>query len=231
MAEETNNDTTDTTQDNTDVDQTKDASTTKEAEDSGLTGDEIKTDKTKEGLTSEDDDITDDKVDKEDDAKKDEGAPEVYEAFTLKEGFDITDDEHEMLSKVFKKLDLSKEKAQEIIDLKQDFDIARQEQLQKDQVEEVKAWQTETRKELGTNYDAEIAKGKKAYKTFIPEGFRTFLEETGLVHHPDFIRGMIKIGNAISEDSFVKGKEQKGSEEVFKKLSDIFPQPPVVGAK
>jgi hypothetical protein len=212
MPEATQDNVTDTTQGNTNVDQTsKEQQTpaTEEPQDAGFAGGEEKEAKEPEGF--EDGKET---ADKEGEEKAPEGAPESYEKFEIEEGFDITDDEFKSVAEISKELNLSQEQAQKMVNLKVSIDKARQEQLQKDQADETLAWQKETRKELGDKYSEEIAIGKKAHDTFMPKGFRDFLVKTGLVHHPDYIRGMIKIGKSISEDTFVKGDTKvKGKNE------------------
>jgi hypothetical protein len=241
MAEDTTNNAPDTAQDNTNADQTPAQQTpaTEEPQDKGFAGGEGKSEgegETKEPEGFEDgkdskDGEGDKEVDKDADADKAEGAPETYEKFELEEGFDMTDDEHNMASEVFKELGLSQPKAQRIIKLKQDFDKARDADLAKNQKEETVAWQKETRKELGDNYKEQIKKGKKAHDTFMPEAFKDFLVKTGLVHHPDYIRGMIKIGESISEDTFVNSENKVGKEETFGKYSDILEQNPNLGKR
>jgi hypothetical protein len=200
---------TDTTQDNTDVDQTpKEQQTpvTEEPQDKGFAEGEDESKETKESEGFEDG--------KEPEEKAPEGAPETYEQFTLEEGFNITDDEFKSVTEIAKELNLSQEQAQKMVNLKVSIDKARDADLQKNQAEEIKGWQKETRKELGDKYSEQIAIGKKAHDTFMPKGFRDFLVQTGLVHHPDYIRGMIQIGKSISEDTFVKGDTKvKGKNE------------------
>lgn len=57
------------------------------------------------------------------------------------------------------------------------------------------------KKEWGAAYDAKLAKAVAPVKAMGDESFVQFLDTSGLGNHPEFIKMMAKIGEALGEDS------------------------------
>lgn len=68
--------------------------------------------------------------------------------------------------------------------------------------------------------------GKRVLATFFPESTREFLEKTGFGSHPDVLRGLVNIGKAMSEGSFVMPKSADvGSKSTAELLYGSTPAP------
>lgn len=139
------------------------------------------------------------------------GAPEKYE---LKAPGENTFDPDVLgeLETVARELDLSQHAAQTIAD-RVGGKIA--ERLVAQQLENFNRVREEWKasatsdKEFGGDEEAlkaSLAISKKAMDAFGSDELRTFLNESGLGDHPEMIRAFVKIGKAISEDTFVGSK-------------------------
>lgn len=166
-----------------------------------------------------------------------EGAPEKYEAFTVPEGVKIDDEVNKSFTDIAKKHDLSQPASQEFIDLFVDVqqnlieDYA--EQLKAQHVKQVNDWAEEakTHPDIG-GADIEVNKAiaSKGLNKFFNEKAIKTLTDYGLLHNPDIVAGLMKVGKKISTDNMETGSGATVKEETFEKLTDIFPQPPVAGA-
>ncbi len=133
-----------------------------------------------------------------------QGAPEHY-AFKPVEGIDLSGDVIGRFAEVAKELNLSQEAAQKMLDQVAPA-IAHQQHavlhaLNEKWVSEVKA-DTEIG---GDTLDTNLAIARRARDAFGTDGLRTLLNETRLGNHPELVRFFVKVGKAISEDSFVPG--------------------------
>lgn len=130
-------------------------------------------------------------------------APEKYE-FRAPEGTEYDPEILEAFTGAARKSGLTQDAAQKLIEEMAPALAARQ----ADQIQAIhEEWKqaSATDKEFGGEKLAEnLGVAKKALDTFFPE-LRATLDETGLGNHPDLIRGMFRIGKAISEDKFVGG--------------------------
>jgi hypothetical protein len=59
----------------------------------------------------------------------------------------------------------------------------------------------------GDKFDANLAVAKKAIDRFAAPDFKTYLNETGLGNHPEMLRMLLKVGQAISEDKHVASNQ------------------------
>lgn len=138
------------------------------------------------------------------DADNPAGAPEKYE-FKAPEGQQFNADVIAKFSEVAKKLNLSQDGAQELLDqVAPQIAAAQQSAFQN----AVKGWGESAKadKEFGGDkFDANLAVAKKAIDAFGTPELRTLLDQSGLGNHPEVIRAFYRAGKAISEDRHVPG--------------------------
>lgn len=145
--------------------------------------------------------------------EKDEryGAPEGdadYADFTLPDGVELDAEGATELKAIAKELNLSQASAQKLVDLalaKQARDsaagAAHMEGIRK-------GWQDATRSDKefgGDKLNASLAVAQKALKQFGSPELNELVVGAGLGDHPEFIRLLVKVGNAVSEAPIVNG--------------------------
>lgn len=153
------------------------------------------------------------------DADKPKGAPEKYESFKLPEGMEIDETAMGEAQTVFKELGLSQDQAQKLIDLQAKHESARAEANQKAFTEMVGGWLAEAKadKEIGgEKFNEKVNLAKQAIDAFSPtitndkgekvNEFRNFLSMTGAGNHPEMIRFLAKVGEAVANDSVHAGR-------------------------
>ena len=125
----------------------------------------------------------------------------VYE-FKTPEGMEFAQGDLDELKTIAKDLKLPNEQAQRLVDLAAKREQARAEVF----ATTVAGWaeQTKNDKELGKPEN--LATAKKTIDTFGTPELRDLLNSSGMGNHPEVIRMALKIGKAISEDTFVAGR-------------------------
>ena len=176
---------------------------TTETEESTLLGEAGEETKADDGQKKED--ATEKETPKEEKAA-DKVVPEKYE-IKVPEGMTLDAQTLEMFSPIFKELGITNEGAQKLVNayvplLQSSVDKMRQESL-KEYQGIVEGWKSETMKELGADAQKKIALCGKALNKFGTKELREALDETGLGNHKELVRFMAKIGETISEDTFV----------------------------
>ena len=148
---------------------------------------------------------------------KEEGAPEKYE-FKPLEGHEFDPVVLDAYSAAAKKLNLTQEKAQSVLDEMAPVMKAQQEarlvQMQKE-------WQTAAHADKeygGDKWEENMGIAGKAFNKFASPELRDIFDKSGLHHNPEIIRTFYRIGKAISEDKFVGG----GSGEQPKNRLDVL---------
>lgn len=105
-----------------------------------------------------------------------------------------------------KELNLTQEQAQKLVD----FQGKAQGQVMAAQLDAIaQEWtdQTKADKEIGGDkFDENLAVAKTALDKFATPEFRTFLDASKLGQHPEMVRLMFRVGQAISQDGFVPGR-------------------------
>lgn len=146
---------------------------------------------------------------KEDDGTQ-TGAPETYE-FAVPEGFESLDEKLiEQFSPIAKKLNLTQEQAQELVNL-----YAGSIKTQQDTyVEQMAGWADQVKKDPeigGAKFQESIVAAQKVITKYGSNEFKDFLNKSGLGNHPELIKMFAKVGKDFSEDSFVPpaGAEKK----------------------
>ena len=143
-----------------------------------------------------------------------QGAPEQYADFTLPEDFDFSADNLAAVQAVAKELNLNQDQAQKLVDLGVSLDKAMVKEFTQEAMKSpvplaptwAAAWSQQTMQDAdigGANLDATMALTRRVFATFGTPELGTFLNNTGLAHHPELVRFMHKVGKAVSEDTLV----------------------------
>lgn len=150
------------------------------------------------------------------------GAPDKYEPFKAPEGMKLDDKAVEGFTALAKEMNLPQAAAQKLVDFQTSQIKAAQEANLKTFTDMQKEWAAETRKELGSDADKQLGFAAVARDKFLTEGARKVLNDSGLANHPEVIKSLISIGKAISEDTFVEGKGEKGGKGEGKTAAQII---------
>ena len=146
-------------------------------------------------------------------AKPAEGAKpaaDVDYTFEFPEDMPVDAAEVDAFKAVAKDLELSKESAQKLANLRVQF---AQTQMAK-HAETVGKWRDDSKadKEFGGDkFDENLAVAKKARDAFATDGLKELLQGTRLGDHPEVIRFFFRVGQKLSEDSFVNPGATNGS--------------------
>lgn len=135
-----------------------------------------------------------------------EGAPETYE-FTAPESFEgveIDSSIRDAYAEAARELDLTQDKAQGLfaktMDAMHKRAVAEQERVTSEWIAEAKADPDIG----GDKLEENLGIAQKAVKEFGSDGLRELLSiADGIGNHPEIIRFLVKVGNAIGEDRFV----------------------------
>lgn len=139
------------------------------------------------------------------------GAPEKYE-FKPTEGITLSDTVIGKYSEIAKELNLSQDNAQKILSEVSPLIAQQQADIFKSTVE---GWRTQAQadKDIGGDKLTEnLGLAKRAMDTYFSADFTKLLNDSGLGNHPEMIRGLMKIGKLVSQDSFVSAGSGAKSE-------------------
>lgn len=134
------------------------------------------------------------------------GAPEEYADFTLPEGMEIDPDLIAEFKAEAKRLNLSQEDAQKLVDIQAKLAEKQGKAILEQHQKTVAEWAEQVKTELGADYKKELAFAAKAINKFGTPELREFFNATGIGNHPELVKVFINIGKQISEDAFVEGK-------------------------
>lgn len=149
----------------------------------------------------------DDSGDKQEEESK---TPDEYE-FEVPDDTQLDDVVIDAFSEVAKELDMPQEAAQKMIDKVAPVMQARQAE-QITAVWNEWAESSKSDKEFGGDkLEENLATAKKAMDTFGTPELTELLNTSGLGNHPEIIRMFYRAGKAISEDTFVGGKQAVSS--------------------
>lgn len=183
-----------------------------------LLGDQIKP---SEGADKSGEVKPDGSKDENDNAEATNGAPDVYESFTLPEGAELDERALPMVQDLFKELNLPQDKAQAVLNKLLEIDAARQptpeqtEQMRAQAYEQGiqslnKKWTDECRNlpELGgDNFAKSLEVASSVMVKYAPPELRDFLTNSGLGSHPEFFKFIHAIGSAMRNDTMEHGGE------------------------
>lgn len=154
--------------------------------------------------------------------------PETYEAYKLPEGVQVDEALLGEFNTVAKELGLTQAQAQKLVDLQAKTAAAgetgREEFLAQALKTQSDAWVNEIKSDPelgGAKFEATVSTAVKAISTFFGDDFRQLLNDSGIGNNPALIRGMHKIGLAISEDKLViPGSDASVTED--KRAADVM---------
>lgn len=105
---------------------------------------------------------------------------------------------------------LTQEAAQAAMDMAADMQLGTARQMQAALDAQGETWASEVKadKEIGGDKLAEnLAVAKTALEKFATPEFKAFLDSTKLGNHPEMLRAWLRVGQAISQDGFVPGRQ------------------------
>lgn len=154
--------------------------------------------------------------------------PETYEAYKLPEGVQVDEAMLTEFNTVAKEYGLTQAQAQKLVDLQAKTAAAgetgRAEFLEQALKAQSDKWVNEIKSDPelgGAKFDATVSTAVKAISTFFGDDFRQLLNDSGIGNNPALIRGMHKIGLAISEDKLViPGSDASATED--KRPADVM---------
>lgn len=137
-----------------------------------------------------------------DETKAPETEAAVEYKFDMPEGVELDQDDLAKFTDVAKELKLPADAAKKLVDLAAQREVARVQAF----VEQVKSWETEVKADPELGKPENLAIAKKTIDTFGSPELISLLKTTGMGNHPELVRLALKIGKAISEDTFVAGR-------------------------
>lgn len=145
--------------------------------------------------------------------EKPAGAPEKYADFTFPEGAKVDEARMGKFTEWAKANNLPQDAAQAALDMAVDLQKGNVEQLQAAIQATAKEWHTASLgdKEFGGDrYDESLGVAKRALDQFGTPELKAFLKESNAQMHPEVLRFMYRVGQAISQDGFVPGRQGAG---------------------
>ncbi len=159
------------------------------------------------------------------------GAPESYTDFTLPEGISPDAKLMDSFKATAKELGLSQDAAQKLVSLQAEHAKSTAEtlvsQAEQQRAAQISAWQAETKKSLGAEWQKELGYAAKALDAFWPPEFRQMLTASGLGDHPLMAKGLVELGKRMSETKPGEGSragitdpKEASNRQMFPKMYD-----------
>lgn len=159
--------------------------------------------------------------------------PEGYEV-EIDDALITQDDDGVNLSTEFKgwahEAGLSRTQAAFLAKKFQDFAKGQVDALNSNLVASYEGAEKTLKKEFGAAYDDHIALAVKATQAFGGDKLMKTLEETGFGNNPEYIRAMVKVGKAMSEDTLGPAMQRQGfgartPNEAQRRIHEIYNDP------
>jgi hypothetical protein len=138
--------------------------------------------------------------------QKDNTVPEKYE-FKAPDGMTLDQAKIDAVTPLFKELNLTNAQAQKLVDYQASVIKQEGEAQMKSYNSMRDGWKAETQKILGAEPAKELAPAAKFINKFFSPQFRQLLNDSGFGDNPEFVKGFIAAGKAISEDAMPGGKK------------------------
>lgn len=139
-------------------------------------------------------------------------APADYTALKLPEGYKADDPVFADAIKLFEGEKISPEQAQKLIDftVERDKAIAKavNDQSAANWTKQTGEWRATSEKEFTAD---QLGDAKTALAQVFDKETVAYLEGLGFTNHPGLIRGMVKVSQAIKDDTFVTGNAGRGN--------------------
>ncbi len=183
----------------------------------------------KEEENKDDEELLDTKDKDSDDAdeSKDDGAPDEYTEFSLPEDFEVDDKVMGDFKSFAKDVDLSQKQAQKLVDMQTSLNTQTVDNI-KEQVAKIQNdWQKSAKSDKefgGKDLDTNLGFAAKAIDKFGSDKMRDALNATGVGNHPEFIRFLVNVGKAMSEDGVLTEGTTPGGDKSHAEI--LFPEMP-----
>lgn len=148
-------------------------------------------------------------------------APEKYELKTDNNTL-LNNDQIKEIEAYARQQGFSNDQAQDLLNREQKLLSNYKESLHFEFEEKAKEWVNSIKsdKEIGgENFTKNMETAKRVLDRFSTDEFKKTLNESGFGNHPELVRIFVKIGNAMSEDTFISTKSgvqaKKSIEEIF----------------
>lgn len=159
-----------------------------------------------------------------DDEDANNGVPETYADFEVPEGTTMDAASLEAFAPVFKDLELTQEQAQKLVDI-QSQQVQAGQQAQVDAFsQQLEGWITDAKSDSeygGDKFDESTATAMQAVEAFGTPELKTMMETYGVGNHPEMIRFMYRVGQAVQEDSPGQGKRVQVKQD---RTSILYPE-------
>ena len=136
-----------------------------------------------------------------------QSAPDMYDEFIIPEGMDYDHAAVDHYSPVLKKLNLTQEQAQELVDLRVRELQGMQSQFNQSMVQRNADWYSELSRDRefgGDKFDAHSLAVKRVLETFDPDrSFREDLQRQSLDNYPPLFKLLARMAPHFSEDTLV----------------------------
>ena len=193
-----------------------------EGEESKTEGTADDKEKTSDSAHSEDSSESDSKS-KDDEKKTDQEKDKSTDKYELKVGKEslLSNDQLKEIEAYARQQGFSNDQAQALLNREEKLLSAYKESLHSEFEATAKKWTEDLKsdKEIGgDNFSKSVEIAKRVVDRFATESFKKSLNETGFGNHPELVRTFVKIGHAMSEDTFEPSKggtKEKSIEDVF----------------
>jgi len=142
------------------------------------------------------------------DPKEESAVPETYE-FSMPEGVELDEATAADFSLIAKDASLTQVQADKFVSIYQKAQADGLEAQQTAWQDQLASWRDEASSDPdigGAKFQENIGLAKKGLDVFGNEKLKEALNTSGMGNHPEVIRMLTKIGTAVSDDSFVFGK-------------------------
>lgn len=136
------------------------------------------------------------------------GAPEKYADLVVPEGLNLDQAAADGLFEMGKKLGLSQKAIDGLIEIQKGVYERSAETAKTEWADTVKAWTTTVKEDKalgGADYEKNMGIAAAARNTFGTPEFNAWLDESQLGSHPEMVRFMVHVGQAMGEGSTIKG--------------------------
>jgi hypothetical protein len=136
--------------------------------------------------------------------------PQTYETFTLPEGATLDPASLTSATELFRASSLNQEQAQKFIDLAVSREQASVRKGQQAYVDLQNQWRSQAQADPeigGDRFQASLASASRAIDRLGVPGLKEALNLTGAGNHPAVVKAFARLGQMVSEDRFVPGKD------------------------
>jgi hypothetical protein len=126
--------------------------------------------------------------------------PEEYAKFNVPEGFKLDEGAAAQFAPIAKKLGLSQEEAQVLVDFQTGLVTEHASKASAEWAAQVETWQKEAKAQLGADWQAKLGVVAKARDTVGTPALTKLFDETGIGNHPEVVMMLHKVGSMLLED-------------------------------